>query len=192
MNLTVDVTGTLLAGMSGHQPLVLGNGCGGRYGKREISGKKEPENGGVPPGSRESFCISGNIIGRETKNGGNGLGCQRGIAYTLTGMDRHAVFVCGPKEKGAGHMDIGCGSVEPCANSGQRAGSKRGMVRRITPLECERLQGFPDGWTDVPGASDSARYKALGNSVAIPCVDYVFRGIAFFLRKAEPGNGGGG
>ncbi len=47
----------------------------------------------------------------------------------------------------------------------------------------ERLQGFPDGWTLIPGASDSARYKALGNSVAIPCVDFVLRGIAYFLRK---------
>ena len=41
-------------------------------------------------------------------------------------------------------------------------------VRRITPLECERLQGYPDGWTDIPGASDSKRYKALGNSIALP------------------------
>ena len=39
------------------------------------------------------------------------------------------------------------------------------LIRRLTPLECERLQGFPDGWTDLPGASDSARYRALGNSV---------------------------
>ena len=39
------------------------------------------------------------------------------------------------------------------------------LIRRLTPLECERLQGFPDGWTDIPDASDSARYKALGNSV---------------------------
>ena len=53
------------------------------------------------------------------------------------------------------------------------------LIRRLTPLECERLQGFPDGWTDLPGASDSARYKALGNSVAIPCVVYVMRGIAW-------------
>ena len=52
------------------------------------------------------------------------------------------------------------------------------LIRRLTPLECERLQGFPDGWTDLPGASDSARYKALGNSVAIPCVEYIMRGIA--------------
>ena len=39
------------------------------------------------------------------------------------------------------------------------------LIRRLTPLECERLQGFPDGWTNIPGASDSARYRALGNSV---------------------------
>ena len=57
------------------------------------------------------------------------------------------------------------------------------LIRRLTPLECERLQGFPDRWTDIPGASDSARYKALGNSVAIPCVDFVMRGIAYFLNK---------
>ena len=57
------------------------------------------------------------------------------------------------------------------------------LIRRLTPLECERLQGFPDGWTNIPGASDSARYKALGNSVAIPCVEYVMRGIAIVLRS---------
>ena len=56
------------------------------------------------------------------------------------------------------------------------------LIRRLTPLECERLQGFPDGWTNIPGALDSARYKALGNSVAIPCVEYVVRGIAIVLR----------
>ena len=56
------------------------------------------------------------------------------------------------------------------------------LIRRLTPLECERLQGFPDSWTDIPNASDSSRYKALGNSVAIPCVDYVLQGIALVLR----------
>lgn len=64
---------------------------------------------------------------------------------------------------------------------------QRQLVRRLTPLECERLQGFPDGWTDIPGASDSARYKALGNSVAIPCVTFVLRGIAAVLRAAGSG-----
>jgi DNA (cytosine-5)-methyltransferase 1 len=58
-------------------------------------------------------------------------------------------------------------------------------VRRLSPLECERLQGYPDGWTDIPGASDSARYKALGNSVAIPCVEYVMAGIMCEMTKGE-------
>lgn len=42
------------------------------------------------------------------------------------------------------------------------------IVRRLTPLECERLQGFPDGWTDIEGATDTQRYKALGNTMAVP------------------------
>lgn len=55
----------------------------------------------------------------------------------------------------------------------------KSIVRRLTPLECERLQGFPDEWT--ASESDSARYKALGNSVALPCVDYIMSGIADVL-----------
>ena len=57
------------------------------------------------------------------------------------------------------------------------------VVRRLTPTECERLQGFPDGWTE--GESDAARYKALGNSVAIPCVAYIMSGIADALDPEE-------
>jgi len=55
----------------------------------------------------------------------------------------------------------------------------KSIVRRLTPLECERLQGYPDNWT--ASESDSARYKALGNSVALPCVDYIMSGIADVL-----------
>ena len=51
------------------------------------------------------------------------------------------------------------------------------LIRRLTPLECERLQGFPDGWTNIPGASDSTRYRALGNSVAIPCVEFIMKSL---------------
>ena len=58
-------------------------------------------------------------------------------------------------------------------------------VRRLTPLECERLQGFPDGWTDIPGASDTAQYKALGNSVAVPCVETVLAAVQNYLRWEE-------
>lgn len=44
-------------------------------------------------------------------------------------------------------------------------------VRRLTPVECERLQGFPDGWTD--GQSDSARYRQLGNAVTVPVAEWI-------------------
>ena len=48
-------------------------------------------------------------------------------------------------------------------------------VRRLTPVECERLQGFPDGWTD--GQADSTRYRQMGNAVAVPVVDWIISGI---------------
>lgn len=71
-----------------------------------------------------------------------------------------------------------------------------GIVRRLTPLECERLQGYPDGWTDIgswvdskgekhPESSDAARYKALGNSIAIPPWKWVLKRLcAIYERDA--------
>lgn len=50
-------------------------------------------------------------------------------------------------------------------------------VRRLTPVECERLQGFPDGWTAVNNQSDSARYRQLGNAVAVPVAEWIGRRI---------------
>lgn len=55
---------------------------------------------------------------------------------------------------------------------------RRYIVRRLTPLECCRLQGFPDWWEEGAGGSDSARYKMWGNGMALPCVLYVMEGIA--------------
>jgi DNA (cytosine-5)-methyltransferase 1 len=62
---------------------------------------------------------------------------------------------------------------------------RQGMaVRRLTPMECERLQGFPDGWTE--GFPDSVRYRMLGNTVAVPCAEWIGRRIvnADALRQA--------
>ena len=132
---------------------------------------------------QETICIAGNTIDREPENGGNGLGCQADISYTITTSDRHAV--CEPYQEVVGALcrgdEKGIGSQYVSQN--KCIVERRNLIRRLTPLECERLQGFPDGWTLIPGASDSARYKALGNSVAIPCVSFVLRGIAYFLRK---------
>ena len=56
------------------------------------------------------------------------------------------------------------------------------IVRRLTPLECLRLQGYPDWWFDGVEGSDSAKYKACGNSLAIPCAADVMRRIAEALK----------
>lgn len=76
-------------------------------------------------------------------------------------------------------------------------GTKR--IRRITPLECERLQGLPDNWTDIGewtdskvkkrDSSDSARYRAIGNSIAIPVWKWVLKRIcAEYERDATLGS----
>jgi DNA (cytosine-5)-methyltransferase 1 len=73
------------------------------------------------------------------------------------------------------------------------------IVRRLTPMECERLQGFPDGWTDIGEwmdskgkrhkAADSPRYKALGNSIALPFWDFLAKRIsAQYLRPVTMGS----
>jgi DNA (cytosine-5)-methyltransferase 1 len=142
----------------------------------------------------ESYCIASNIINRQDKNGGNGCGFQKNISYTLTTSDIHAICTpIKPEEKmvfgqsGFANYKEGCCTIR--AEGGDNGGGSenlavaKNLVRRLTPLECERLQGFPDGWTDIPKATDSPRYRALGNSVAVPCVDFIMRGIAHFFRK---------
>ena len=59
----------------------------------------------------------------------------------------------------------------------QQAIMKDYVVRRLTPLECCRLQGFPDWWTDDVEGSDTAKYKMWGNGIALPCATDVIRRI---------------
>lgn len=73
-------------------------------------------------------------------------------------------------------------------SKGQYKGMKKYAVRRLTPMECERLQGYPDHWTDIGEwvdslgkkhkDADSPRYKALGNSIALPFWDYLLGNIS--------------
>jgi len=72
----------------------------------------------------------------------------------------------------------------------------RWAVRRLTPLECERLQGFPDGYTNVPyrkrkSSADGPRYKALGNSIAVNAMDWLGRRIEYVRSILETINGDG-
>jgi DNA (cytosine-5)-methyltransferase 1 len=83
----------------------------------------------------------------------------------------------------AGDFSDGLGDAQPvrAANGQPGCVGDATAVRRLTPLECERLQGFPDEWTrrDADGAeqSDSARYRRLGNAVAVPVVEWIARRI---------------
>ena len=106
-----------------------------------------------------------------------------------SGLDRHSVYA---RQRVDQFRDDEIASTESarqhkdatdliCQPTSAWDADCRNLIRRLTPLECERLQGYPDGWTDVPGASDSARYKALGNSVAIPCVEYLMQRVAMVI-----------
>ena len=198
MDCTEDKTGTLRAQQHGHQPLVFENhGIDSRYtGPHPIvptlSARAGTGGNNLPLALQPepTMCICGNAIDRQPRNGGNGIGIQTDVAYTLTGADRHAVF----RRQWVDKFREGQSASTQSARQGKDATDlicqpSRDtlavfLIRRLTPLECERLQGFPDGWTDLPGASDSARYKALGNSVPVPCVEYIMAGIA---RAAEGG-----
>ena len=59
------------------------------------------------------------------------------------------------------------------------------VLRRLTPTECARLQGFPDWWTDGADGSDSAMYKMWGNGIALPCAADVLGRIEKAIRKGE-------
>lgn len=202
MDVTVDKTATLRAQMGNHQPLIFeSHGIDARYRQMgdvapTMSARYGTGGNNVPLVGEQVFCITGNAIDRELENGGNGIGYQENVSYTLTGFDRHAVCsvsevvgaLCKGDEKGAGSQYVEQGKCVVDLYTCEPAGDKDLpilLIRRLTPLECERLQGFPDGWTDIPGASDSARYKALGNSVAIPCVDFVMKCMADAIRGSN-------
>lgn len=235
MSCSENVTGTLRAQMNQHQPLVLNtgrevqqepiprvyenHGIDSRYtGPYEISPTISARCGtggnNVPLVSEDTtvYCISGNIIDREPENGGNGLGFNEDVSFTLTTSDRPAIFsrqrtdvfsennvvstesarqhkdatdlVMQPYQETVGTLvkSDHKGISNQYVNDDKCIVDEINLIRRLTPLECERLQGFPDGWTNIPSASDSARYKALGNSVAIPCVEFVMQGLALVLK----------
>ena len=64
--------------------------------------------------------------------------------------------------------------------------NRKYIVRRLTPTECARLQGFPDWWTDGADGSDSAKYKLWGNGIALPCAYDVLNRIAKEVKRNDP------
>ena len=189
MDVCENMTGTLRASEKGHQPLVYENhGVDARIRESsEISPTVTARfgtGGGNTPlvqEPNEVYCIVGNIIDRQPENGGNGCGYQENLAYTITTCDRHAVFArqrvdefrnddIASTQSARQAKDATDLVVEPDRQYAQ-------LIRRLTPWECELLQGFPLGWTDIPSASDSARYRALGNSIPVPCVEFIMKSL---------------
>ena len=163
MDCAEDISGALRAQEHGHQPLVY-------------------ENHGIDARYKGPLPVFPTITAR-SGTGGNNLPILEVppcCCMTDSGNDRHAVF---SRQRVDLFREDNAASTESARQYKDatdlicREAKPPLLVRRLTPLECERLQGFPDGWTALPGASDSARYKALGNSVAIPCVEYIMRGV---------------
>lgn len=189
MDVCENMTGTLRANEKGHQPLVYENhSIDARVRESsEISPTvtaRYGTGGGNTPlvqEPNEVYCIVGNVIDRQPENGGNGCGYQENLAYTITTVDRHAVYA---RQRVDEFRNDDIASTQSARQAKDATDlvveSDRQyaqLIRRLTPLECERLQGFPDSWTNIPGASDSARYRALGNSVAIPCVEFIMKSL---------------
>lgn len=189
MDVCENMTGTLRASEKGHQPLVYENhGVDARIRESsEISPTvtaRYGTGGGNTPlvqEPNEVYCIVGNIIDRQPENGGNGCGYQENLAYTITTVDRHAVYArqrvdefrndnIASTQSARQAKDATDLVVEPDRQYAQ-------FIRRLTPWECELLQGFPLDWTDIPSASDSARYRALGNSIPVPCVEFIMKSL---------------
>jgi DNA (cytosine-5)-methyltransferase 1 len=135
---------------------------------KQSSTSKSPSFDGVSPtldvakAGGVAIALAANTIGRKPENGGNGASYTIETAYTLTKSDQHGV-------------------------------AQGVMVRRLTPRECERLQGFPDDYTAIPRGNkpasecaDGPRYKALGNSWAIPCVRWIGERIAAVDAIPQP------
>jgi DNA (cytosine-5)-methyltransferase 1 len=124
------------------------------------------------------IALAENTIGRQPLNGGNGNGfTENGPMYTLNATGVH----------GVAHTPISWDSeLNPNVNKmgtlvrGGQGGRCDGVmqinmaVRRLTPVECERLQGFPDNYTNIKeNCPDGPRYKAMGNSMAVPVMKWI-------------------
>ena len=111
----------------------------------------------------------------EKHQNGTGIGEDGAPAYTLDRLQAPAVAaIVAPTLSATNNPSRSPQSSEVTAqiDAMVRASS---VVRRLTPTECERLQGFPDGWTD--GQADSHRYKQMGNAVAVPVVEWIINRI---------------
>ena len=160
MDCSEDMTGTLRSQTHGHQPVVF-------------------ENHGIAARYKGPLPVTPTLSAR-AGTGGNNLSLvsqpmdsDTKLLYSRQRVDIFKDGEIASTQSARQHKDA---TDLVCQPAYQEAVIPL-LIRRLTPLECERLMGLPSGWTNMLGAADSARYRALGNSVAIPCVEYIMRGI---------------
>jgi len=146
--------------------------------------------GGYPAHS-VAYGIPGNWIGRKPENGGNATSPMNNVAPCLTKTDKHGVaygFEPGITKR-EGNPNRFSEEISPTLRAemgdNQVSIANSMAVRRLTPIECERLQGFPDNYTNIKeNCPDGPRYKAMGNSMAVP----VMRWIGERINRLEHGS----
>jgi len=164
-------------------PSVAGTLCA------SASGLNRPGGMGSETDLCVAYCLQGNMIGRQDHNGPKGDGINEDISFTLTSTDVAAVAAVDCRNLCETEELSGTLQSKPQGYSLNYQNPVRSgyVVRRLLPVECERLQGYPDGWTesghDGKEISDTRRYQMLGNSVAVPCVAYILLGVAEQFRK---------
>lgn len=188
MGVSHDVSGTLRAQEHGHQPSVL-----------DMSHACDVirDCGEVSPSLQARMGTGGNQVPL-TYQDVTGTLSPGAHAGSYNGQDAYNdMLVCGatPDVAHALRARASCA----CREDAETYPVQNMVVRRLTPLECERLQGYPDGWTDIGEwcdskgkrhkDADSPRYKALGNSIALPFWDFLAKRIsAQYLRPVTMGS----
>jgi len=144
-------------------------------------------------GSELDFCITSAGFRHKAGSASGSVGYQEETAPTLLANQQSSVFVSAVDCRNLRETEEISGTLQAKTKLGGYSLNYQNpvrisfCVRRLTPLEAERLMGFPDFWTaygcDGKEISDSKRYSMLGNSIAVPCVAYIMQGITDVLKK---------
>lgn len=153
-----------------------------------------PALGAVNP-TAVAFAIQAGALRTNPLSGPGGIGVQAEHAYTLEARaEVQAVAVSLRGRDGGATAELG-GDIQNCLRASGGGGDKPHVltamqVRRLTPTECERLQGFPDDYTAIPWRGkpadqcpDGPRYRSLGNSWAVPNVRWIGERIAAAVKQ---------
>ena len=133
-----------------------------------------------------NLCLNEELSGtlQAKENGGQSLNYQAPVMYSRQRSDElveNNVASCQSARQYKDATDLVVANARP---------PRKYIVRRLTPTECARLQGFPDTWGDVlvkgKPHSDSAEYKMWGNGIALPCAVFVLGRIAGQIERSEP------